>query len=70
MVKCLSPDEIRHLGLTLYEVNHDNIQNAQTGKIEGLLTSARNKDGKTAAVFDNVSSVKVNESYTFTGFYN
>lgn len=62
--KDISPDEQRRLGLTPHECTHDNIQDTATGKIEGLLTSSQNKDGNSPAIYDKISSVKCNGSFT------
>jgi hypothetical protein len=62
--KDISLDEQRRLGLTPHECTHDNIQDTTTGKIEGLLTSAQNKDGNSPAIYDKISSVKCNGSFT------
>jgi len=62
--KILSDDEKRRLNLSEHDATHYNIKNTKTGQLEGLFTSAQNKDGKSPVVFDKLDPTKVNGSFT------
>ena len=62
--KNLTQNERDRLGLTQHEKAHYNIQDTKTGKVEAIMTSAQNKDGKSPISFDKLSAEKVDGSFT------
>lgn len=62
--KTLTADEKRRLNLTQHETTHDNIRDTKTKKLEGIFTSAQNKENNSPVIFDKIDPIKKNGTFT------